>query len=149
MADLVSSRTLQLPNRRLMPQAAFRSRTALQDYLTLLNERDGGVGGVEEIRDCRPARRRMTPNAASIAMNRPKAKVLWSISRSVDGHHLSADPARLSRRYPASHHGLWPHLGCGNGDVFEWVFNYPGELLGFRFGDDQLSCCRRNGGWLA
>ena len=24
---------------------AFRSRTAMQDYFTLLNERDGGIGG--------------------------------------------------------------------------------------------------------
>ncbi len=35
----------------LMPRAAFRSADGYQDYFTLLNERDGGIGGVDDQSD--------------------------------------------------------------------------------------------------
>ena len=50
------------------------------DYFTLLNERDGGIGGVP-VNVCSNARLAITPRKVWNAMRPPRAKARWSISR--------------------------------------------------------------------
>ena len=59
------------------------------DYMTLLNARDGGIGGVmTRILECETG---ITPKKVLNATRPPRAKA-HCLSTTFHGHHISADP---------------------------------------------------------
>jgi branched-chain amino acid transport system substrate-binding protein len=93
------------------------------DYFTLLNERDGGIGGV-------PAR----VVECETAYNTERGVECYESTKGEGG--LVYQPLSTGITYQlipkASADGIPIHsMGYGrtsaaNGDIFEWVFNYPG-----------------------
>ena len=91
------------------PPTASRSPTACADYITMLNERDGGINGVKiavrGVRDRlrhRPRRRMLrAPQGQG-----PDRRGLLQPAQ--HRHHLRADREGAGRQDPADHHGLRP-----------------------------------------
>ena len=94
----------------------------MHDYLDMLNERDGGIGGVKIIvEECETGYdnkkgRRMLRAGQDEAPGRDHALF--------DRHHAAADPEGGGRQDPAPVDGLRP-LGLGRRQHFPWIFNPP------------------------
>jgi branched-chain amino acid transport system substrate-binding protein len=91
------------------------------DYFTLLNERDGGIGGGCAVTP--NARPPTTPRSGVECYEAIRDTILWSAA-AVDRHHLPADPAHDRGRIPLHTMG-YGRTSAADGKVFEWVFNYP------------------------
>jgi hypothetical protein len=99
------------------------------DYFTLLNERDGGIGGVmTRVVECETA---YNTERGVECYEATKGEGRAGIPATVDRHHLSADPACLGRWHPDPLHGLRSHLGRERFDLRMGV-QLPGDLLGWR-----------------
>jgi branched-chain amino acid transport system substrate-binding protein len=95
-----------------------------QDYFTLLNERDGGIGG-----------ERINLVECETAYNTEKGVECYEATKSAGNGALLYQPLSTGITYQlipkATADGIPLHtLGYGrtsakNGSVFEWVFNYP------------------------
>ncbi len=109
MADLV------VPNMsyRTGPYAAngIPYADGFSDYFTLLNERDGGIGGQKiQVPECETAYNTEKGIECYEALKSQNPLVLNPL---FDRHHLSADPQDRRRWHSALHAGLWPDLGQG------------------------------------
>jgi branched-chain amino acid transport system substrate-binding protein len=114
------------------------------DYLTLMNERDGGIGGVK-IRqtECETAYNTEKGVECYEAIKGDNPLVISPVHR----HHLSADPQGHRRRHSAAHDGLWPHQRQERHGVQPCV-QLSGQLLGWRVDRHQASA-GLNGGNLS
>ena len=78
----------------------------MADYLNMLNERDGGIGGVKlVIEECETGYDTKKGVECYEAVKGKKPVVDQSV---VDGHHPAADPQGGGRQDPDPVHGLWP-----------------------------------------
>ncbi len=82
----------------------------MRDYLTMLNERDGGIGGVKII--YRGVRDRLRHQEGRRVLRAGQVEEPGAVFALVDRHHAAAHPARPCRQDPDPVDGLWP-LGLG------------------------------------
>ena len=88
----------------------------------MLNERDGGIGGVKlAVEECETGYD-TKKGLECYESVKPKNPVM--VNPVVDRHHAVADPQGGGRQDPDPVHGLRP-VGLGQGDVFPWIFNPP------------------------
>ena len=94
----------------------------------MLNERDGGIGGVQD-RTSRNAKPATTTRRAWSARNRSRARTRRSITPYLDRHHAAADPEGGGRQDPDPVDGLWP-VGLGGRQGLPVDLQSAGDLLG-------------------
>lgn len=79
-----------------------------EDYFTLINERDGGIGGVKaKVIECETGYNTEKGVECYESTKGQGALVYQPLSR----HYLSAYPEISGGWYPAAHDGIWPDLG--------------------------------------
>ncbi len=137
MADLV------VPNLsyRTGPYAAGGVPYAdgFQDYFTLLNERDGGIGGEKiQVPECETAYNTEKGVECYEATKGDGALVYNPLSTGITYQLI---PKVTADGIPLYTPG-YGRTSASNGKVFSNVFNYPGQLLGRRLGGDQVPADR-------
>ena len=90
------------------------------DYLTLLNERDAGIGDVFNLLECETG---YNTEKGVECYESTKGEGVLAYAPLSTGH-ISADPQSDSDWYRATHRWLWSYI-CENGEVFRNVFNFP------------------------
>jgi branched-chain amino acid transport system substrate-binding protein len=94
----------------------------MRDYLTMLNERDGGINGVKiQIEECETGYD--TKKGRRVLRGR-EAEEAGGGQSVVDGHHAADHSEGGGRQDPRSVDGLRP-VGFGGGNTFPWIFNPP------------------------
>ena len=134
-----SSPTAPAPSRA----PAFRSPTACTTISSMLNERDGGIGGVKLVlEECETGYDTKKGVECYEAVKSQEPGHGQSV---VDRHHAAADPARLRRQDPDPVHGLWP-LGLGARRHVPLGVQPAGHLLGRPVDDHQVHRRARRAG---
>ncbi len=95
----------------------------MHDYLTMLNERDGGIGGVKLMVDECETGYDTKKGLECYNSVKPKNPVI--VNPMFDRHHALADTQSRGRQ--DSNPILWPMASRPppRGDVFPWIFNPP------------------------
>ena len=102
----------------------------MHDYLTMLNERDGGIGGVKLVVDECETSYDTKKGLECYDAAKPKNPVI--VNPMVDRYHAVADPESLGRQDSDPVVGLRP-FGLGQGRRLSLDFQPAGNLLGRRF----------------
>ena len=110
----------------------------MHDYLAMLNERDGGIGGVKLVD--RRMRDRLRHQEGLGMLRLGQAQEPGDRQSLVDRHHVVADPQGVGRQDPDPVDGLRP-FGLGQGRRLSLDLQSAGDLLGRRVGNPQV--CRR------
>ena len=107
-----------------MRRTAFRSRTAIRTTFTLLNERDGGIGGEESQRfvECETGYNTEKGVECYEATKGEGALVYQPLSR--PGITYQLIPKATADGIPLHTMG-YGRTSAKNGAVFKYVFNYP------------------------
>ncbi len=108
----------------------------MHDYLTMLNERDGGIGGVKL--DRRRMRDRLRHQEGPRVLRHGEAEEPGDHQSLVDRHHAVADPQGLRRQDPDPVDGLWP-FGRRARRRLPVGVQPAGHLLGRRVRNPQIS----------
>ncbi|MDP5346590.1 MAG: ABC transporter substrate-binding protein, partial [Paracoccaceae bacterium] len=94
------------------------------DYFTLLNERDGGIGGVmTSVPECETAYNTEKGVECYESIKGMNPLVLQPLSTGISYQLI---PKVMADGIPLHTMG-YGRTSAANGKVFEWVFNYPGN----------------------
>ena len=122
------------------PAPAFRSPTACTTISQMLNERDGGIGGVKlVVEECETG---YDTKKGVECYEQVKAKKPVVDQSVFDRHHAAADPEGRGRQDSGAVDGLWP-VGVGGRRRLPVDLQSAGDLLGRPV--DDLPLYRRQG----
>ena len=107
----------------------------MHDYLTMLNERDGGIGGVK-LSD-RGMRDRLRHQEGRRVLRADQEQEAGHHQSVFDRHHAAADPEGVGRQDPGAVDGLWP-VGLGGRQQLPVGVQSAGDLLGRPVDDHQV-----------
>ena len=115
----------------------------MHDYLEMLNQRDGGIGGVKiAIEECETG---YDAQKGRRVLREHQGQGCAGLQSLLDRHHAPADPQGLGRQDPGPGHGLRPVGRCGRRDL-PLDLQPAGHLLGRRLGDPQAHRPTRRAG---
>ena len=106
----------------------------MHDYLEMLNQRDGGIGGRQD-RD-RGVRDRLRRPEGRRVLREHQGQGCADLQPLLDRHHAAADPQGLGRQDPGPGHGLRSVGGRCRRDL-PLDLQSAGHLLGRRLGDPR------------
>ncbi len=115
----------------------------MHDYLDMLNERDGGIGGVKIVD--RGMRDRLRHQEGRRVLRVDQGQEPGRHQSVFDRHHAAADPEGRGRQDPGPVHGLRP-FGFGRRQDLPVDLQPAGHLLGRRLGVHQATSARRKAG---